>query len=300
MDVIVGKDTPLKKNMDRLGLLSVLYVYDEPALLNVCKEFLERRFGISVTTVESAEKALAILETCTFDVILSDYQMPRTDGIGFLKILQEKKCSIPFILFTGQGQEEVAIEAMNHGARYYIRKGGDPRSQFAEIDQKVREASRRCRAEKTLRASDLCYRTLFENSGTAIAILDEDLTILRSNREFSLMSGYSRGEIDGTFRLTDLVPAEDIPMLVEFFVLLHRGPDAALAPLEMVILPLNRKVRYLSATMALIPATGQVIASFVDITRLHHLEEEERKRCAHPDNSCRQSPGSGESDVEPA
>jgi DNA-binding NtrC family response regulator len=126
-----------------LPVLSVLYVDDEPLLLNVCKMYLERRQDIFVSVASTVENALKLIETLSFDVIISDYQMPGTDGIGFLKILNEKNSSIPFILFTGRGREEIMTEAINNGAIYYIQKGGHPRSPFAELDNKVREASRR-------------------------------------------------------------------------------------------------------------------------------------------------------------
>ena len=141
----------------RPPVLSVLYVDDEPFLLDVCKLYLERRPDISVSTASSVEKALTLLDSTTFDVIISDYQMTGTDGIGFLKILKKKQCSIPFILFTGRGREEVMTEAINNGAMFYIQKGGNPRSQFAELDQKVREACGWRHAEETLQNTGLQY-----------------------------------------------------------------------------------------------------------------------------------------------
>ena len=130
-------------NSGRPHVLSVLYVDDVPILLDVCKLYLEQSSDISVSVSSSVENALTLLETTSFDVIISDYQMPGIDGIGFLKILREKHCSIPFILFTGKGREEVMVEAMSNGAMFYIQKGGNPRSQFAELNNKIREASRR-------------------------------------------------------------------------------------------------------------------------------------------------------------
>ena len=134
----------------RPPVLSVLYVDDEPFLLDVCKQYLERRPDISVSTASSVEKALTLLDSTSFDVIISDYQMPGTDGIGFLRLLKEKQCSIPFILFTGRGREEVMIKALNNGAMFYLQKGGNPRSLFIELDNKIREAYRRHNDERSL------------------------------------------------------------------------------------------------------------------------------------------------------
>jgi DNA-binding NtrC family response regulator len=140
-------------------VLSVLYVDDEPFLLNVGKLFLERCPDISVSIASSVENAMKLIETLSFDVIISDYQMPGTDGIGFLKLLKEKQCSIPFILFTGWGREEVMTEALNNGAMFYLQKSGNPRSQYAELDQKIREAYRQRQTEGTLRETGLHCNT---------------------------------------------------------------------------------------------------------------------------------------------
>jgi len=126
--------------LNRPPVLSVLYVDDEPFLLNAGKSYLERRPDISVSVASSVENALKLMETSTFDVIVSDYQMPGADGVGFLKILKEKRCDVPFILFTGRGREEVMREAFDCGAMFYLQKGGNPRSRFTELEFKIREA----------------------------------------------------------------------------------------------------------------------------------------------------------------
>jgi DNA-binding NtrC family response regulator len=130
----------MNKILNRPPVLSVLYVDDEPFLLDICKIYLEKRTDISVSVASSVENALKLIDISSFDVIVSDYQMPGTDGIGFLKILKEKHCAIPFILFTGRGREEIMTEALESGALFYLQKGGNPRSRFTELEHKIREA----------------------------------------------------------------------------------------------------------------------------------------------------------------
>jgi PAS domain S-box-containing protein len=190
--------------------------------------------------------------------------MPDIDGIGFLKILQENGCKIPFILFTGKGREEVVIEAINHGATYYIQKGGSPKAQFAELEHKIREASRRSRAENALRDSELHYRTLFEHSGTAIMTLDEDMMISSVNNEFSRFTGYSKTEIDGILRWTDVLDDVSSEKLLELVRLLRRGLIQEINHFEFPLITKNRRIRKLSATAAIIPTTGRIIISLVE------------------------------------
>jgi PAS domain S-box-containing protein len=259
-------------------MLSVLYVDDEPALLNVGKLYLERRSDISVSISRSVDDALKLLDTTPFDVIISDYQMPGTDGIGFLRILKEKQSSIPFILFTGRGREEVVIEAINNGATYYIQKGGDSRSLFAELEHKIREAVRRHHAEGTLKEIEQYYNTLFEHSGTGIITLDERLVIRQSNDEFSRMTGYAKSEVEGIRSWTDFVDDEDATRLKDLNQLLHSCPKPTVKQLVFHLQKKDRAILTISATVSIIPATGWCIASFVDTTRLCQLEEVLQKK----------------------
>ena len=66
-------------------MFSILYVDDEPSLLEIGKLFLENSGMFSVDTVTSAPKALLALAKKRYDAIISDYQMPEMDGIEFLK-----------------------------------------------------------------------------------------------------------------------------------------------------------------------------------------------------------------------
>ncbi|MDO9324516.1 MAG: PAS domain S-box protein [Methanoregula sp.] len=122
------------------SVIRLLYVDDESDLLDLGKLYLEKNGNFSVTTVGSATAALALLKREPFDAIVSDYQMPGMDGILFLVEVRAQFAQIPFILFTGRGREEVVIQAINSGADFYIRKGGDPDAQFAELAHKIRLA----------------------------------------------------------------------------------------------------------------------------------------------------------------
>jgi len=88
--------------------------------------------------------------------------MPGMNGIELLKRSKEEYPKIPFIIFTGRGREEVVIEALNEGADYYLQKGGDPKSQFAELAHKIRTAIEKKRANERILRDEMRFETLLE------------------------------------------------------------------------------------------------------------------------------------------
>ncbi len=149
--------------------IRVLYVDDEPALLENGKVFLEKGGAFTVDTVLSGRQAMEHLKTGHYDAIVSDYQMPEMDGIAFLKQLKASGNTTPFIIFTGRGREVVVIEAFNECADFYLQKGGEPESQFAELSNKIRYAVTRKRAEDALRESEERYRSVVNDQTEMIA-----------------------------------------------------------------------------------------------------------------------------------
>jgi len=131
-------------------MITVLYVDDEPSLLEIATLFLEKTGEFSVDTALSASEGLEKLHQAQYDVIISDYQMPGMDGIEFLRALRAEGNKTPFIIFTGKGREEVVIQALNGGADFYLQKGGDPTAQFAELQSKIRQATSLRRAEERI------------------------------------------------------------------------------------------------------------------------------------------------------
>lgn len=126
----------------------VLYIDDETALLTLTQIFLKEEAGLDVEIASSATEGLILLKQSGYDAIISDYDMPDIDGIEFLKMVRAYDIAIPFIIFTGKGREEVAIEALNNGADFYIQKGGDPLTIFTELANAIRHLVRRSQAER--------------------------------------------------------------------------------------------------------------------------------------------------------
>jgi PAS domain S-box-containing protein len=256
--------------------IRVLYVDDEPALLSVGKHFLERKEAFKVDTCRSAAEALESLDTTEYDAIISDYQMPGMDGIEFLRVTRLKDRDIPFILFTGRGREEVVIEAINHGADFYLQKGGEPTAQFAELAHKTRQAVKRREAEDALRTREDLYRTIFTTTGAATIIIEEDTTIVLANEGFARLSGCSVAELEGRRSWTDFVVPEDLERMKQY----HHGrrDDPANAPrvYDFRFIDRQNRVKYCIVHVAIIPGTTQSVASVLDITDRVLVEQDYR------------------------
>lgn len=163
-------------------MLSVLYVDDEPALLEIGKLFLEKSRTIHVDVLDSAPKALEIIRAAKYDAIISDYEMPVMDGITFLKAVRTEHPLLPFIIFTGRGRENVVIEALNNGADHYLQKGGDPRSQFAELEHNIGRAVERKRSHDTIIHLSRLYSVLSSTNRAVIRIRDRQALLIEACR----------------------------------------------------------------------------------------------------------------------
>jgi PAS domain S-box-containing protein len=107
---------------------------------------------LSVETASDADDAMERLDGERFDCIVSDYEMPGRDGIAFLEAVREDDPDIPFVLYTGQGSESVAGDAISAGATDYLRKSAGT-DQFTILANRIRNAVEQYRA--TRRAADL-------------------------------------------------------------------------------------------------------------------------------------------------
>lgn len=122
---------------ERLG---ILLVDDEHSFLRVAKRILELQADFQVDTASSIEEALEKMRGKAYDVIVSDYMMPRKDGLQFLKELRDNGNNAPFIMFTVH--DEVANEALSLGAYQFLSKTGDPETVYGELAYAIRQATR--------------------------------------------------------------------------------------------------------------------------------------------------------------
>jgi len=175
-------------------MVEVLHVDDEPGFADTTAAFLEREDeDIVVDTETSAEDALERLlkDGNEYDCVVSDYDMPDTDGIKLLGEVREKYRSLPFVLFTGRGSEEVAAEALNAGATSYVEKGTPDTYEY--LAERILEDVENARAKKKSER----YATVIDALEEPVYILDEEGSFSFVNGHFEDLFGYDAETLRG-------------------------------------------------------------------------------------------------------
>lgn len=201
-------------SMSKQQEIDVLLLDDEEGFLEQEKIFLQRNNEkINPETVTSPGKALKSLKDDEYDCIVSDYQMPNINGLELLrKVKKERNLDIPFIMFTGKGREEVAIEALNLGTDRYLQKGGDPKSQFEVLSKAIDQETKHRRTENEKKKLESELTSLVKGSNDPIYILNRDLRINFANQAELEYHDASREELIGS-KFHEFHPKQDTQTL---------------------------------------------------------------------------------------
>ena len=261
--------------------LKVLILEDVPTDAELMIEELAEA-GMTFVSKRVAAKASFVNAIADFspDIILSDYSLPSFDGLAALKIAREKCPDVPFIFVSGALGEEMAIDLLKKGATDYVLKNRLSRLEPAvsRALHEVEERRERERAEHALKESEVRYRTIFENTGTATVIVDEDATIVLANRQFERLTGLSRSEIEGKKKWTEFVLEDDLPKLKLLSRAVGKHSRTPSDGYEFRITNNRSGVLNVLANVASIPSTKRVVMSFLDITERKMAEEVVKKR----------------------
>jgi len=276
-------------------MYSVLYVDDDPALLDIGKIYLDMSGHFTVETAQSVAEAMEKIRTGSYDAIVSDYQMAEIDGIQFLRYVRENYKDLPFILFTGRGREEIVIEALNSGADFYLQKGGELKSQFAELDYKIRTAIDRRRVRNELTTSRKQLSDLINFLPDATFALDQKGRIIVWNQMMEQLTGVSPDKVIGTSDFSVLQPLYDErrPGLADYilnaekapenkFPNLKRNGDKLVAEMYRPQLRDGKGSHFWLAASPIYDAAGSVVGAIESVRDITQRKEtEENLKCAH-------------------
>ncbi|NJO03257.1 MAG: response regulator [Bacteroidia bacterium] len=172
--------------------ICILLVEDsEDDALLISREFKRSGLKYIMDRVETEETLLSKLANQDWDIVISDYNLPRFGGLMALQLVKQQDEDLPFILVSGKIGEELAVEIMKAGADDYIMKDNMTRlapAVLRAINDAVIKHKHRA-AEKKIRENEAHLRALFDSTIQAMFLVDKNLRILWLNemaRAFTL------------------------------------------------------------------------------------------------------------------
>ena len=262
--------------------LKLVIIEDEDAHFQLMKRAIIKAYpDASIHYFQEAAGCLERLDEINPDVVISDYILPGMNGIEFLKSLNREKRDIPVIMITGQGDENLAIQAMKLGAWDYLVKSGDF---FTLIPSVIGKVVREWKLKESLQGSQRRFREIFSQSPIGIAVYDQNGLLVEANKSCMDIFGLSDPVHMKGFKLIDapnappelkarLLKGETVRYEAPFdfdnvneFELVDRG-RSGMAFLEIVITPMEGGTDRC--------ASGYLV-QIQDITR-RKLAEEEKK-----------------------
>lgn len=251
--------------------LKMLILDDDPRFRKTLSDILRSR-GFAPQGAAKGKTALKKIQRQRPSVVLIDLKLEDMDGISAMKEIKTLSPSTECIIITGHSSQSSAIEAVNLGAYSYLQKPLDVDLLLVTL-QRVAEKKR---MEELLKMSEAQYRAIFEHTGAASIIIEEDMTLSLINSEAERFSGYSRKEVEGRRKWTEFVVADDLRRMKEYHRLRRMRPDLAPKTYEARFIDKSGNVRDILLTVGMISGTGKSVASMIDITEEKKAEEEIR------------------------
>lgn len=117
------------------------------------------------------------------------------------------------------------------------------------------------------------YRSVFENTGTAMVIIEEDMTMSMVNAKFEQLTGYSKERIEGRMGWDRFVHEKDVARMRSYHVLRRQMTGPVPTEYECAVVDRQGQTKNILVTIDIIPGTRKSVASFMDITSLKRTEE---------------------------
>jgi PAS domain S-box-containing protein len=203
------------------GPIRVLHVDDEPDFVDMAATFLEREDDrITVRAATDPDEGLQIVADSDIDCIVSDYDMPRTNGIEFLETIRQKHPELPFILYTGKGSEEVAAEAISAGVTDYLQKESGT-DQYTILANRIKNAVAARRSASEAEQSQYRLEQILKTVPSCVVQLDHEGEFVFANDRAVEVLGLERTDLknraynDPEWEIRDLdgdpIPDEQLP-----------------------------------------------------------------------------------------
>jgi PAS domain S-box-containing protein len=169
----------------------ILHVDDNPDDRALVAHELRRELPDLAITEVSDERALNdALHNADFDLVITDYELFWSDGLKIVERLKQENPGVPVVMFTGSGNEEVAVAAMKAGVIDYIIKSPD---HFNRLRTSVVQAFERLKYSAELARAEQRYKELFDAVPVGLFRCTPQGRILDANPAFLAMTGSRSG-----------------------------------------------------------------------------------------------------------
>src|SRR5262245_16077644 len=256
----------------------ILYVDDYPFDRELVRDVLEKENeGFHVTEAASRSEFEVRLAEGNYDLVLTDFNILGFEGLQVMSVVHAKNPSIPVVIVTGTGSEEVAVEAMKRGAADYVIKTPQhiqrlPRTIRAAIEKK-RLQDEREQAEKALRESEEKYSSLYASMSEGVALheivrdeagLPSDYRILDFNPAFGSIFGLEKSQVLGR-KASEVFGTEALSHLDTYTKVVTSGQPASF---QATFESMEKSFQ----VSAFSPADGRFATLFEDISERLRLE----------------------------
>jgi PAS domain S-box-containing protein len=172
--------------------ITFLLVDDNPDDRTLAQRELKREFG-EITVIEALENEQfqEFLVKKQFDIVITDYFLQWSNGLEILKAVKKQDPECPVIMFTGTGNEEIAVEAMKEGLDDYVIKSP---KHYLRMAKATRSAYERYRQRQALKEVESQYYRLFESVPVGLYRISKDGTFLEANLALLEILGYPNRE----------------------------------------------------------------------------------------------------------
>ncbi|MBI4812919.1 MAG: PAS domain S-box protein, partial [Methanobacterium sp.] len=258
-------------------MANILLVEDEMVeAMNLKRSLQSMNYNV-VAIASYGEEAVEKAKKLKPDLILMDIILKGSmDGIAAAKAVS--KLEIPVIYVTALPDDATINRALISAPYGYLIKPFD----FRKLKISIEVALYKKKMENKLkRSQDHYYQTIFENTGAATIIVEENNLISLVNMEFSSLTGYPKEEIEGKMMWTEFFAPEDIGQLEENHSLRRIDPDYTPRNYEVRLVAIDDTIRYVYLTVTMLPGTRKSMVSILDMTELRRSKkviEESREK----------------------
>lgn len=216
-------------------------------------------FDYSVISVASpGEDVISKARDLMPDLIVMD--LSREGGLEYFQVPEKmENLNLPIIYLTSPAHWESIAAGENKSTdqdSYLIKPYDDVELKYA-IELAI---------YKNFKKLKNFYKAIFEHTGTATIIIEEDTTISLANSEFEKLSGYSKEEIQGKKSWTEFASKEDLDKMKEYHRLRRIDPDSVPFIYDFRFVDRQGTVKKVHMNIGMIPGTNKSVASMMDVT----------------------------------